>query len=85
VKGAADFASACSTYKNDLDQVNQDATAANVSGVVAGAGILFAAGWYLFAPKKDAAESAPSTSINVLPMVGVGVNGPSGLSVSGSF
>lgn len=85
VKGASDFASACNTYKGDLDQVNQDATAANVSGVLAGAGILFAAGWYLFAPKRDAADSAPTTSINVAPLIGVGVHGPSGLSVSGSF
>ncbi len=86
VKGASDFTGACNTYKSDLDQVNQDATAANVSGVVAGAGILFAAGWYLFAPKKDAEGAAPPVgSINVTPMVGIGTHGPSGLSVSGSF
>lgn len=85
-KGAADFTSACNTYKSNLDQVNQDATAANVSGVLAGAGILFAAGWYLFSPKKDSTENIPATgNLTVSPMVGYGIGGPSGLTVSGSF
>jgi hypothetical protein len=87
-KGAADFAGACSTYKSDLDQVNQDATAANVSGVLAGLGVAFAAGWYLFSPKAGddagAPAAAPSTmsSLSVSPVVGYGTNG---FSVSGRF
>ena len=84
-KGASDFAGACSTYKSDLDQVNQDATAANISAVLIPAGILFAAGWYLFAPKKDDPAAPATSSLNVTPIVGIGAHGPSGLSVSGSF
>lgn len=55
-----DFANACGTLRENNDKVDTNATIANVSVVVMVLGLATAAGWYLFAPKRD--DSAPSTA-----------------------
>jgi hypothetical protein len=89
-----DFTGACTTYKSDLDQVNADATGANIAGAIGAVGIVFAAGWYLLTPKKDAAQEAPPGSapapqpsagaFNVAPtpIIGPGIGG---MSFTGTF
>ncbi len=54
------FANACNTLRDNNDKVNTNATIANVSAVVAGVGLLTAAGWYLFAPKREDPAPPPS-------------------------
>lgn len=49
------FAGACQTLKNNNDNVNTDATVANVSVVVMIVGFVGAGAYYLFGPKKDEA------------------------------
>jgi hypothetical protein len=65
-----DFANACKTLSDNNKKVDTDATLANVSAVVMGAGFVFALGWYLFAPKRDADKSAKGPV--VLPYAGYG-------------
>ncbi len=52
-----DFGNACATLKENNDKVDTNATIANVSLVVMGVGLLTAAGWYLFAPKREDQQS----------------------------
>jgi hypothetical protein len=76
------FGKACQTLSDDNDKVNTDATIANIGIGVGIAGLVFAAGWYLFAPKKDSGEAPPAaTRIVVSPMIG----GARGLAISGDF
>lgn len=79
-----DFATACSTLKDNNNKVDTDATVANVSLVVMGVGFLTAAAWYLFAPKKDTSDKAPppAASIQVQPYAGWG---NAGLNLGGTF
>jgi hypothetical protein len=85
-----DFSAACTTLQQDNDKVNTNATIANVSLVVMGVGALTAAGWYLFAPKRDdhpsSASAEPGKPIKgtmvLRPYAGYG-NG--GFDLSGSF
>ncbi len=57
--GAEAFKAACATYQDNVDKVNTDATLGNVSLVVGILGLATAAGWYMFAPKKDPAAARP--------------------------
>jgi hypothetical protein len=78
-----DFGSACATLKQNNDKVDTNAAIANVSVVVMILGLGTAAGWYLFAPKRDDAKAAAIKHAPVLtPYAGYG-NG--GLLLSGSF
>lgn len=78
------YGNACVTLRDNLDKVDTNATIANVSLGIMGAGLVFAAGWYLFAPKRDkgdVATVAPKTPA-VTPFYGYG---NAGLSLSGTF
>jgi hypothetical protein len=55
------FKNACATLRDNNDKVDTNATIANVSAVIGGIGLLTAAGWYLFAPKKE--DPAPPPSV----------------------
>ncbi|MBX3191762.1 MAG: hypothetical protein KF819_32530 [Labilithrix sp.] len=57
------FGEACTTLRQNMDKVDTNAAIANVSLVVMGLGLATAAGWYLFAPKReDAATQEGSAS-----------------------
>jgi hypothetical protein len=73
--------SACAILKDNNDKVDLNATIANVSIGVMGAGLVLAAGWYLFAPKRDEGHVGTSTPV-VTPWAGAGTGG---LSVAGQF
>lgn len=78
-----DFASSCQTVRDNNDKVDVNAAVANVSLAVMGAGLVFAGGWYLFAPKKSAETTATAPlRPTVTPYAGWG---NAGLSLSGSF
>lgn len=51
------FYNACQNLASDFNQVNGDATAANVGIAVAILGVAFSAGWYLLAPKGDSHDT----------------------------
>lgn len=81
-----DFGSACTTLKDNNDKVDTNATIANVSLVVMGVGFVTAAGWYLFAPKRDDTKSAKATTPSTKPVITPYAGwGNAGLSVSGAF
>lgn len=69
----------CKELESNRAAVNANAAIANVSAVVAVAGVLTAAGWYLFAPKRgdnhDEKDSASSTKVNLTPYGGWGEGG----------
>jgi hypothetical protein len=72
---APQFGQACSAYSTDLNQVNQDATAANVLVGVGVAAVVGGFAWWLFAPKANAQTS--TGALHVSPEVGryyTGVN-----------
>jgi hypothetical protein len=56
------FATACQNLQSDQNQVNSDATAANIGIIVGAVGLAFGLGWYLFAPKRDAKDSSTKSS-----------------------
>lgn len=70
----ATFGQACETLRDNNSKVDTNATIANVSAVVAVAGVLTAAGWYLFAPKRGSGrgekDSTASTKVNLTPYGG---------------
>jgi hypothetical protein len=71
------FAAACNTLTDNNNKVNTNATIANVSAVVMIAGLATAAGWYLFAPKRDDSRSytgKPSAPV-LTPYAGYGSGG----------
>jgi hypothetical protein len=76
-----DFGNACSTLKDNNDKVDTNATIANVSLVIMGVGLVTAAGWYMFGPKRDASSSG-KTDVKVTPYAGWGTGG---VNVGGSF
>jgi len=76
------FQSACSSFQNDINLLNTDATVANVAVGVGIAGVAFSLGWYLFAAKQDATPEAPNASGPFVPFVGPHEGG---LGYSGSF
>jgi hypothetical protein len=86
-----DFGNACNTLKQNNDKVDTNATIANVSVVVMILGLGTAAGWYLFAPKRDESRGsatntgtkpkAPSSPV-LTPYAGYGSGG---FILSGSF
>ena len=72
---------ACASLTSDGNDVNNDATVANVGIAVGIVGVGFAAGWYLFAP-KDTAQGSKTAWPRIQPMVGPRVGG---LSLGGAF
>jgi len=79
-----DFGAACKTLKDNNDKVDTNATIANVSLVVMGVGFLTAAGWYLFAPKRE--DHAPPPSAKYKPVITPYASwNESGLVMSGAF
>ena len=82
-----DFGAACQTLKQNNDKVDTNATIANVSLIVMGVGLVTAAGFYLFGPKRDDEKTGSATPIKpaspvLTPYAGYG-NG--GFVLSGSF
>jgi hypothetical protein len=59
----------CQTLQHDNRIVDSDATAANVGLGVGIAGVAFGLGWYLFAPKREAASTATGASGTFVPIV----------------
>lgn len=90
-----DFGGACKTLKENNDKVDTNATIANVSLIVMGVGFVTAAGWYLFAPKRDdqhtssteAKPGQPRQAIRPAPpvLVPYAGYGNGGFVLSGSF
>ena len=89
----AKFGAACNALQQDVDHANTDTTIANIGIGVAVVGVVGAAAWYLFAPKRDSSAAAlnqpvvakkpASAKINVVaPWVGYGSGG---LSIGGQF
>lgn len=85
----ARFGGACATLRDNNDKVNTNTVVANASLVVMSAGLLFAGGWYLFAPKKGESKTEggppPPTArpaVQFSPYAGAGQGG---LTVFGSF
>jgi len=76
------FYQACQSFQSDANQVDSDATVANIAVGVGIAGVAFALGWYLFAAKQDAKDSAPPPSSSFVPLLGPHTNG---LGYVGSF
>lgn len=86
------YGAACDALQQDVDHANTDTTIANIGIGVAVVGVVGAAAWYLFAPKKDA--DAPTTGLVTAPKPSrakvdviapwAGYNG-GGISVGGSF
>jgi F0F1-type ATP synthase membrane subunit c/vacuolar-type H+-ATPase subunit K len=66
---AQPFKGACATYRDNLNTVDADALVANIGLGVGIAGVVFAGGWYLLAPKKDASKTGNNTW-TVLPELG---------------
>ncbi|HEX7665550.1 MAG TPA: hypothetical protein VF407_13585, partial [Polyangiaceae bacterium] len=60
------YGAACDALQQDVDHANTDTTVANIGIGVAVVGVVGAAAWYLFAPKKDADEQ-PTTGLVVAP------------------
>ncbi|MEO8878742.1 MAG: tetratricopeptide repeat protein [Polyangiaceae bacterium] len=88
------FGAACSALQQDIDHANTDTTVANIGIGVAVVGVVGAAAWYLFSPKKDDApadSSAPVSAPTPPPTAKIDVVAPwmgwgsGGLSVRGSF
>jgi hypothetical protein len=77
----AEYTNACNTLESNNSKVDADATIANVSLIVGGAGLVFAGAWYLFAPKR---EDSKSTGQRTLVMPYTSANG-GGVSFSGRF
>jgi hypothetical protein len=82
-RGVPQFEQPCQTLRENNDKVDTNATIANISLGVMGAGLLLAGAWYLFAPKRDDAkhEAAPRGPI-LAPYAGW--NG-GGLNLAGEF
>jgi hypothetical protein len=76
----AQLANACTVLANDNDDVNTDATVANIAVGVAVAGLVGTVAYWIFADKADA--SPPSNRATLTPLIGRSLGG---LAVSGSF
>lgn len=57
---APEFADACQTLKDNNSKVDTNATIANVSFVVMGAGIVVAGLWYVAATKREEGKESPA-------------------------
>ncbi|MBX3209052.1 MAG: hypothetical protein KF764_28725 [Labilithrix sp.] len=90
---APEFAGACQTLTDNNNKVDTNATVANVSLVVMGAGLVVAGVWYLAGPKRDDAKPEASPQANrtrptpparpvVTPWAGWNTGG---LSIAGQF
>ena len=79
------FGKACSALSDDNNKVDTDAAVGNIGIAVGAVGLVFALGWYLFAPKKSS-DAPPATGTwktpTVTPILGTYQNG---LAVSGTF
>ncbi len=75
------FGRACTTLRENNDTVDTNAAIANISAAVMIVGAATAAGWYLFAPKRE--DSGPSSGkMTVTPYAGYRTGG---LTLSASF
>jgi tetratricopeptide (TPR) repeat protein len=77
---AQPFKNACGTYRDNLDTVDADALVANIGLGVGIAGVVFAGGWYLLAPKK--AAKAEARTWTIVPELGAQ---RSGATLQGTF
>lgn len=86
-----DFGAACKTLRDNNDKVDTNATIANISLVVMGVGFVTAAGWYLFAPKRDegkvgdATKKTPERKAQAPFLTPYGGWGSAGFTLSGEF
>jgi hypothetical protein len=69
------FVSACQSLQSDQNQVNTDATVANVGVIVGAVGLAFGLGWYLFAPKREAKDSSSAPASSFVPILEPHLNG----------
>ncbi|MDB4996032.1 MAG: Thiol-disulfide isomerase [Myxococcaceae bacterium] len=69
------FGAACTALKDNNSKVDTDATLANIGIGVAIGGVVLAAGWYLFAPKKDADTAALRNGPRLTPLIGGDLKG----------
>ncbi len=76
------LANGCASLTDDANDVSTDATIGNVGIVVGVVGLAFAASWYLFAPKADAAKPGPAALRHVQPVIGPHIGG---MSLGGTF
>lgn len=79
-KVRVEFGTACKTLTDNNKKIDTDATLANVSAGVMVVGFVFAAGWYLFAPKREPDRSGKGPIVT--PYAGWG---NAGLDVSYTF
>lgn len=86
-----DFGNACKTLRDNNDKVDTNATIANISLAVMGVGLVTAAGWYLFAPKRDegrvgdTTKKMPERKAQVPMLTPYGGWNSAGLTLSGEF
>jgi hypothetical protein len=69
------FGAACTALKDNNSKVDTDATLANIGIGVAIGGVVLAAGWYLFAPKKDATAASLRNGPRLTPLIGGDLQG----------
>lgn len=81
----AQFGSACQLLQDNNGKVDTNAAIANVSLVVMAVGFVGAGIYYLAAPKKDDAETAPPTARRRLDVVPLATPQGGGLSLGGTF
>jgi hypothetical protein len=79
---SAKFANACNAYSSDLNDVNTDATIANIGIGVGVAGLVGAALYWVLANKDSSSSTGQITAPTVLPTIG---HSSGGLSLTGSF
>ena len=77
-----EFAQACNAYITDNNQVNQDATAANVAVAVGIAAPIAAGIYWVLAPKRHRSGTASTSTPVVTPIIG---RGQGGLSLDWKF
>jgi hypothetical protein len=69
------FGAACTALKDNNSKVDTDATLANIGIGVAIGGLVLAAGWYLFAPKKDVDAASLRNGPRLTPLIGGDLQG----------
>ncbi len=69
------FGAACTALKDNNSKVDTDAMLANIGIGVAIGGVVLAAGWYLFAAKKDADTASLKNGPRLTPLIGGDLQG----------
>jgi len=80
--GPARFSVACKVLAENNAAVNTDATVANIGIAVGAVGLATAVGWYLFAPKEEAAPASGWRSLTPTAYV---LPGAGGVGLGGAF